>query len=250
MEASAQLSDIFRAIDLIGVLINGILGGRLARQKHFDAIGFMVLAVLSALAGGILRDLILSAGPPIAITDPYYLPTAIIGAGVAMLWKLESKWSSRIMLVGDGIVLGTWAATGAAKTLAVGYGMVPALLLGLTTAVGGGMIRDIAAGTVPRVFGGNTLYATPALVSAAIMVGFYQAGYQQTGMVVAASTGALFTMISYWRKWTLPRTHEWTITLTSNQLRRALFDNKKYQSKPKKFGPDDERPQPPSYLVR
>ena len=86
------LPDLFRVIDLLGVLLNGILGGRIARIKRFDAVGFMVLAIMCALAGGMLRDIMLDQGPPVALTDPFYLGTALVGALVAMLWRLDSRF--------------------------------------------------------------------------------------------------------------------------------------------------------------
>ena len=93
-----SLPDLYRGIDLIGVLLNGVLGGRLARTKRFDAVGFAVLAVLSALGGGMVRDTLLQQGPPVALTDPRYLACALVGAAIAMLWKLESRpW--RIILI-------------------------------------------------------------------------------------------------------------------------------------------------------
>lgn len=216
------LPDIFRGVDLLGVLLNGILGGRLARQKRFDAVGFAVLAIMSALAGGMVRDTLLQAGPPVALTDPFYLGTALLGAAIAMLWRFDSRGWVIAMVIADGAVLGTWAATGAQKTLAAGFGIAPAILLGLITAVGGGMIRDISAGNVPQVFGGNNLYATPAIVSATIMVGFYQAGWAVLGMLVATIVGTAFTGVSHFRGWQLPQHDDWTLTLTAGQLKRLL----------------------------
>ena len=77
------LPDLFRVIDLLGVLLNGILGGRIARIKRFDAVGFMVLAIMCALAGGMLRDIMLDQGPPVALTDPFYLGTALANSSMA-----------------------------------------------------------------------------------------------------------------------------------------------------------------------
>ena len=70
-----SLPEIFRAIDLMGVLLNGILGGKVARERNFDAVGFCILAIMTALAGGMIRDLLLAtrSGAPVAIPDPYYL---------------------------------------------------------------------------------------------------------------------------------------------------------------------------------
>ncbi len=214
-----SLPDLYRGIDLIGVLLNGVLGGRLARTKRFDAVGFAVLAVLSALGGGMVRDTLLQQGPPVALTDPRYLACALVGAAIAMLWKLESRPWRIILILADGTVLGCWAATGALKTLQAGFGVMPALLLGIMTAVGGGMIRDVAAGNVPQVFGGNNLYATPALVSACIMVAFAEGGQSTVGILVATVVGSAFTALAHRRRWQLPQNPEWTLTLTASQLR-------------------------------
>ncbi|WP_276670221.1 trimeric intracellular cation channel family protein [Schaalia cardiffensis] len=216
------LPDLFRAIDLIGVLLNGIIGGRLARTKHFDAVGFAVLAIMSALAGGMLRDVLLQSGPPAALTDPHYLGTALVGAGIAMLWKLDSRPWRIALVIMDGIVLGCWAATGTLKTLQAGFGILPAIMLGVITAVGGGAIRDVSAGNIPQVFGGNNLYATPALVSSAIMVLFELRGLGTIGMLFATLVGSSFTVLSHWRGWQLPQVSEWELSFTSSQLRSLL----------------------------
>lgn len=215
-------NEVFRAIDLTGVLLNGVLGGKLARSKRFDAVGFVILAIMSAMGGGIVRDVMLQAGPPVAITDPFYISTAIVGATIAFLWKMNGKFWRITLIVADGVVLGSWAATGAMKTLALGFGIMPALMLGITTAVGGGMIRDVTAGNVPLVFGGNYLYATPALVSAAVMVGFYLGDHAVIGMIAATLVGSSFTVLSYWRKWQLPVMSDWSLTIPTPGLSRIL----------------------------
>lgn len=91
-----SLPEVFRAIDLMGVLLNGILGGKVARERNFDAVGFCILAIMTALAGGMIRDLLLTTrtGAPVAITDPYYLWFAIVGALIAMAFRMDSRaWS-------------------------------------------------------------------------------------------------------------------------------------------------------------
>mgnify|MGYP001010388567 CR=1 FL=1 len=138
-----SLPEVFRAIDLMGVLLNGILGGKVARERNFDAVGFCILAIMTALAGGMIRDLLLTTrtGAPVAITDPYYLWFAIIGALVAMAFRMDSRAWSVLLGIADGMVLGCWSATGAIKTLDAGFAIMPAILLGIMTAIGGGMVR-------------------------------------------------------------------------------------------------------------
>lgn len=199
------LSRTFRLLDVSGVFLNGILGGLIARRKNFDLVGFIVLAMLTATGGGILRDLMLQAGPPFALTDPYYLVMACAGALAAWWVPFRSRVASRFLVVADAVVLGTWAATGATKALAVGLGVMPALLLGCLTAVGGSMIRDIAVGETPAVFGGNRLYAVPALCAAATDVALVGAGAPSAwAMLVATLVGAGMCLLAYWRSWRLP----------------------------------------------
>ena len=205
MEAPQALSDTFRVIDLCGVLLNGVLGGLIARRKNFDLVGFIVLAILTATGGGILRDVMIQAGPPLALTDPYYLYAACLGAAVAWFVPMSSRWARRLLVVADAVILGCWAATGASKALSNGLGVMPAVLLGCLTAVGGSMIRDVAVGETPAVFGGNKLYAVPALVAAITQVGAVNAGLPDAwAMVGSTLIGAGLCLLAYWRSWKLP----------------------------------------------
>ena len=195
---------VFRVVDLAGVLANGVLGGAVARQLRMDPVGFVVLALTSALGGGVLRDTLLQAGTPVALTDPAYLLAAIAGAVVAYLIELKGKWANRFLILIDSFALGCWAATGTSKALAVQLDWLPAILIGVATAVGGGMIRDIVVGRVPAIFGGNTLYATGALVAAVEMAILYNMGLQNVGMGVAIVSAAVLCTVARRRGWRLP----------------------------------------------
>ena len=105
------------------------------------------------------------------------------------------------------------------KTLDAGFAVMPAILLGMMTAIGGGLVRDISAGLVPRVFGGNNLYATPAFACSVVTVGFWFLGQPVLGMGASIIVGLVFTAMAHWRRWRLPQTREWTITLTYSQLK-------------------------------
>lgn len=215
-----ELAAVFRILDLVGVFINGILGGMLARKLRYDMVGFIVLAVLSALGGGMLRDTLLQAGKPVALTNPAYLGCAIAGGVVAFVLHLKGPlWAHTFSLL-DALVLGVWAATGASKALANGLDWLPAMLLGVVTAVGGGMIRDIAAGRTPVVFGGNSLYATPAFLAAGLTVVGARTGVDSALVMLGATllTGVLVFTANL-RGWSLPvAKEEGTITMSRAQL--------------------------------
>ncbi len=199
--SDAVVQDLFTGIDLTGVLANAVLGGVIARAERLDPVGFVTLAILSGLGGGLIRDTLLQHGTPVALTDPAYIPTALAGAMIAYFLRVRGRlWNNAFPFV-DALALGCWAATGAQKTLADGLAWLPALLLGTITAVGGGMTRDIFLRRVPQIFGGNTLYATSAVLASAVMVVLYKLGHSSLGLVLATVTGAALTLLARWRGW-------------------------------------------------
>jgi uncharacterized membrane protein YeiH len=200
----AALNALLRGADLMGVFANGLLGGAIARKERLDPVGFAVLAILSSLGGGLIRDTLLQHGTPVALTDYAYLVTAIAAAGVAFLVRFEGPLWERCFPLIDAIGLGAWAAVGAQRTLHFGLGWLPAILLGTITAVGGGMVRDVAMLRVPTVFGGSTLYATCAVAASGVLVGFHAAHHSTIGVVAATVTGAGLRMLAVSRDWHLP----------------------------------------------
>ncbi|MGQ1796109.1 trimeric intracellular cation channel family protein [Kocuria oceani] len=214
---------VFDAVDLLGVLTNGVLGGAVARQLRMDPVGFVFLAVLSALGGGLLRDTLLQVGFPVALTNPAYLGTAIAGAAIAFFLQLRGTWTHRVLIVADALAVGCWAATGTAKALDVGLSWLPAVMIGVITAVGGGMIRDIAVGRVPMIFGGNTLYATGAVIASAEMAVLHALGRPNWGMAAAILTAATVTVLARRRGWRLPGAGEWNVRLPKRDWPRPSW---------------------------
>ncbi|MEU4596493.1 TRIC cation channel family protein [Nocardia sp. NPDC023988] len=200
-----QFDELFRVLDLCGVFVNAALGGVLARSQRFDFVGFVVIALASGLGGGMLRDTLLQHGTPVGLTDYAYILTALAGAVSAFMLGFTGRYWHRFYLLMDAAALGLWATTGAQKTLAAGLGWLPALLLGTITAIGGGMIRDLLLLRTPRVFGGNTLYATSAVAASAVLVVLVYAGFSALGAVLAPVVGAGLCLVASWRGWMLPQ---------------------------------------------
>jgi uncharacterized membrane protein YeiH len=208
--SNVVVTELFRAVDLSGVFANAILGGVVARRTGLDPIGFLVLAVLSGLGGGLIRDTLLQRGTPTALTDYAYLLTAFAAAALAFVLSVEGRMWNWVWPIVDALALGCWAATGAQKTLSVGLGWLPAVLLGAITAVGGGAVRDIVMRQVPAILGGNTLYATCALVAAGTLVLLQYNGYPTAGLLTALVVGAGLCLLARWRGWILPSADSWS----------------------------------------
>lgn len=205
----AALTETFRVVDLIGVFANAVLGGVLARRERLDPVGFAALASVSGLGGGLIRDTLLQRGTPVALVDYAYILTALGGAAVAFVLDVEGAVWDRGFPWIDAVALGCWASAGAQKTLGFGLGWLPALLLGTLTAVGGGAVRDIVLRRIPEIFGGNTLYATSALLASGVMVVAYDLRHVTLGLVLSTTVGAGLTLLARRRRWQLPEANPW-----------------------------------------
>ena len=228
------VSDLLRALDLTGVFANAVLGGVIARREKLDPIGFATLAVLSGLGGGMIRDVLLQRGTPVALTDYAYLFTALGAASLVFLVRIEGRLWDRVWPVIDALALGCWAAAGAQKTLDSGLGWLPAVLLGTITAIGGGAVRDIVLRRVPAVLGGNTLYATCAVAASGVLVVLSDHGRQTAGALAALVVGAGLCLLARWRGWILPSGDAWSAARVTPIHRRAPSRRRGSQPDPRR----------------
>lgn len=201
---------LFRIVDVTGVFFVAMIGGAVARSKGFDPVGFVVLAITTALGGGITRDLMLGVSFPVALTDPWYLSSAVVAAAIAFTLEIDGSWR-KLLAVADMLALGCWSATGSAKAMAAGLGILPAVMLGVITAVFGGVIRDMMINQVPAIFGGSPMYASFAALSALQMAVLYQFGHYQLGMAIAIVFCCVFGLLAQRRNWTLPSAASLTV---------------------------------------
>ena len=163
-------SPLFLALDLAGVFAFALNGGLTAiRVARLDLIGVLTLSMITALGGGIVRDVFIDALPPATFSDWRYLAVAAVGGLVAFAWGYRlDQWLNPITVL-DAAGLSLFAVSGALKATEYGGGPPQAVILGAVTAVGGGTIRDVMIGRVPVVLR-SELYAIPALAGALVMV--------------------------------------------------------------------------------
>lgn len=191
-------------VDLLGVLANAFLGGMAARRARLDLSGFIVVAIVSGLGGGMIRDALLGMGPAAVLRNPWYLTVAVGGVLVAFVVPFRGKWAVRLLVALDAIAVGCWSAIGVQKGLAADLNWMPAILLGITTAVGGGMVRDLLLMRRPAVLGGNTLYATGSFAASVTALVLTVLGMPLIGTAVAIVVSAFIVLGARRYRWTLP----------------------------------------------
>jgi len=191
-------------LDLVGIFVFAIAGALVAVRKGLDVFGVLVLAGITGLGGGILRDVLIDATPPAALDDWRYLVVPLLAGLLAFLYHPTLGRVEPSINVLDAFGLGLFCVTGALKALEYGLGPAPAALMGMVTGIGGGIMRDVLAGRVPAVFRGE-LYATPALAGAIVVV--VGTHYDVPFAVVALAGAGLcigWRLLAIWRHWQAP----------------------------------------------
>ena len=202
MHLSASVTEV---IDLSAVLASGLSGALLASQKRFDLGGLAFLTLVAGLGGGLIRDVLLQQGLPVALSTPNYLLTIIAATIIGYFFEKSVRRVLPALTVVDALGLGLYAVIGCIRAEQAGLGPLPTVLVGVLTAVGGGILRDLLAGDAPVIFQ-REVYATAALLGSALFVvlGHLGTGVETAG-VVAFLCAVGLRLVSVWRGWNIPR---------------------------------------------
>ena len=177
-------------LDKIGIIAFAFAGVSMGVKKRLDIFGLFIVGILTAVAGGIIRDLIL-AKVPYAILHIDYLLYAFIASLVAItIYHFKFFVPAKPLLIADTLGLGAFAAAGAAVALGANLSILHTILFAIVTAVGGGMLRDILVNEIPFVLK-KEVYATAAGIGGVFSYLTFFLGYG----IIAASIVCLVVTI-------------------------------------------------------
>ena len=200
-----QQSLLTLSLDLCGVFVFALSGALAAVFRRLDVVGVVVVGTVSAVGGGLLRDVLLGDVPPPALQDWRYVAVSAGAAIIAFWFHPQVSKLTRLVRAFDAVGLGFFAVAGTAKALAYGLGPVPACILGVVTGVGGGLLRDVILREIPLVLRTGELYAVTALAGCVVVavadeLEAYNAGTAGVGVVLVVVLRALAIR----RNWTAP----------------------------------------------
>jgi uncharacterized membrane protein YeiH len=193
-------------IEAVGVFAFGLSGALVAVRRGFDVVGVLVLAVVTAIGGGVLRDVILGDTPPDAFEEWPYFAAPIAAAGLTFVFSPAVERSMRLVLLADAAGLGLFCVAGTVKALDYGLGLLPAAALGVTTAAGGGLLRDIIARETPVLVDPRyELYAVPAAAGALVVAVLWELETYEPMFGLAVAAGIfLVRLAALKRGWRAP----------------------------------------------
>jgi uncharacterized membrane protein YeiH len=193
-------------VDLVGTFVFALEGAMAAIRGSLDFFGVMVLSFATALAGGIVRDVLIASLPPASLRDWRYAAVAFAaGAAVFFFHHFVQTIHNSVITVLDAAGLALFAMAGTEKALAHGMHPFIAVLLGTITGVGGGTVRDIFLAQIPTVLRSD-IYAVAALLGSVVMIAGLKVGLNpELSTVAGGTTCFLLRVVSVWRRWNLPR---------------------------------------------
>jgi len=149
-------------LDLLGVAVFAISGALAGAHRGLDLFGIAVLAAVTAIGGGTLRDVLLNRHPVFWLSDPKYLYVILAAVAVTLLGQSYLPNLQTALLVADAFGLGLFALSGAQIAEADRHSWIVVILMGTMTGVAGGVVRDLLSGVVPLLLR-RDIYATAAI---------------------------------------------------------------------------------------
>jgi uncharacterized membrane protein YeiH len=195
---------LLQTLDLIGVAVFAASGALAAMATRMDILGVLVLASITAVGGGTLRDLLLNRHPIFWIRDGRPLVVIIVAAMVTVAWVQLLPVPTHALLVADALGLALFAMSGAQVAEKAGCRALVVILMGTLTGVGGGLIRDVLTAKVPLILR-QDIYASAAVAGiAAYLVLQAMRVSRAVAFIAGLAVIAITRLLAIYLGWSLP----------------------------------------------
>ena len=206
MVDTSQIDFFVYILDLFGTMAFAVTGAFKAIEHKADIVGIIILATITGLAGGTIRDVVFGKTLPNSLIDPTYVIITVISAIVLFLLYSKMKKHWNVFLKFDAVGLGVFTVIGATFAYNLfGMNFLIIVLSGMLTGIGGGILRDVFVNQTPIVFV-KELYASASFIGAIV---FYftllitNEVYAATILGIILTTGLRLVAMKY--NWNLPR---------------------------------------------
>ena len=199
------MTDILYFLDLLGTVAFAASGALTAVRKQMDILGVVMLGIVTATGGGVLRDVLMNDLPPFCFKNEIYLYLAVGTSLVVFIAPRRFEQQRNLLLMLDALGLGTFAVIGTTKALTYQLGFMGAVILGVMTATCGGLVRDVLCNEIPLILQ-REIYASACIIGCTVLFICNRAGLPQ---IMALTMSALIIIairsaaILY--GWQLPR---------------------------------------------
>lgn len=191
-------------IYLVAIVAEAMSGALAAGRRNMDVFGVAVIAFVTALGGGTVRDLILGNFPIGWTQHPAYIGLVIAAGLSTVLIASHMHRLRRLFLVLDAMGLVAFSLIGCDIALRLGYALPVVVMAGMITGICGGVLRDVLCNQLPMVFQ-RELYASVSLVVCCLFLGLRALDVPDAlGTTLSFAVGLTLRMLAIWRGWKLP----------------------------------------------
>ena len=188
----------------IGITAEGVTGALAAGRERMDLFGVTMVALVTALGGGSIRDVLLGHYPLTWVKDPEYVLLVVAAAVITVSVAGIMKYFRQLFLVLDGLGLVVFSILGARVALQMDMGVIIAVVAAVITGVAGGIMRDLFCDRIPLVFR-EELYASISVLAALLYVGLLALRVDDTvAILVTLVVGFVLRMLALRFRWRLP----------------------------------------------
>jgi uncharacterized membrane protein YeiH len=179
---------ILNLLEYLGVAVFAVSGAIAAGRKSLDLLGVFVIAVVTAIGGGTLRDILLDQHPVFWIETPLYLVVILASAALTVVYTRFQRPPSKALLVADAFGLALFTISGSQIAEQAGLSSIIVVLMGAITGVAGGVLRDVILAEIPIVLRRGNIYATAAIAGVIVYLALQQFGLDRSGAALIGMT--------------------------------------------------------------
>lgn len=198
-------------LEVIGAVAFAVSGAAVAIERKMDILGVSILGAVTAIGGGVFRDIILGINPPCMFKDPVYAVLAVITSIIIFLPAVRRALASRsrayeiTLLIMDSLGLGSFTVVGIKTAADMGHrSFLLLLFVGVITGVGGGVLRDVLSGNTPYIFVKH-FYACASIIGAVICILLWQYLGETASMIIGAAAVVVLRILAAYFRWSLPK---------------------------------------------
>lgn len=194
--------DIIYWLDIFGVFVFAISGALSAMERRFDIMGVVIIAFITAVGGGITRDLMLGATPVSCMTDMNYPIAIFLGVLLSVLFMHRFFRLRKTLTLFDAIGISVFTIIGLEKSMQYDIVLPMQISLGMLSAVGGGLLRDVFCNNTPLIFH-KEIYASACLLGGFVFVGTRMFLPDTYATIISASTIFIIRILAVRYQWSL-----------------------------------------------
>lgn len=194
--------DYITILEYIGVFAFAVSGAIVAIEEEFDIFGIYIIAIITAMGGGVLRDIVTDVGVPVFFTSYMTIPFIIAGTLLAVFLKGELKYKNLFTFI-DAIGLAAFFVSAAIKAIGNNYNFMLFIFAASITGVGGGVLRDIITNRKPQIFK-HDIYCVAGIIGVTILWFIYPIVDVKISQLVTLIIIVLIRMVSYFKTINLP----------------------------------------------